>query len=484
MRLLSIVLFVLGMSLYCTTPAAQTTGSYYDEPYRPQFHFTAEKNWLNDPNGLVYYKGEYHLFYQYNPYGRNWGNMHWGHATSEDMLHWKHQPLAIYPLKGTPDHYECPAYSGSAVIDWNNTSGLQKGDEKTIVAIYTARRCGQRIVYSNDKGKTWQAYPNPVIPVMANGTMDERDPKVFWYEPTKKWVMVLYIGPDKNDKERGIAIYNSNNLLQWEQKSFIKGMYECPDLFELPVDGNPAKKKWVLHAADGGYLVGNFDGSTFTPETGKMKMDLGNNFYAAQSYSDIPKADGRRIQVGWMSGGIYPDAPFNQQMAFPCELTLKKFPEGIRICRNPVAEIKNIYGERFTLKNQTIQPGSNILAALQGDALDIHAVIEPGNGEEFGFVVRKGNYETSGTPVRYDVKNRKLIVLGKSVDLEPVDGKVEVRILVDRASIEVFANGGKISLSSCFIPVYTFNDMEFYCKGGEVKVESMDIYKLKSAWQK
>jgi levanase/fructan beta-fructosidase len=213
-------------------------------------------------------------------------------------------------------------------------------------------------------------------------------------------------------------------------------------------------------------------------------MDLGNNFYAAQSYSDIPAADGRRIQIGWMNGGIYPDAPFNQQMAFPCVLTLKRFPEGLRVCRNPVTEIKNIYGEKFVITNKMVQPGSNILSAVKGDALDIHAVIEPGTAGSFGFVIRKGSYETSGTPVRYDARNKKLSVLGKTVDLEPVNGKIELRILADRASLEVFANGGKISLSGCFIPVYTFNDLEFFCEGGNVKVESMEIYKLKSAWQK
>ena len=484
MRHSFLFLFVLAATLSGASCFAQKSASYYNEPYRPQFHFTAEKNWLNDPNGLVYYKGEYHLFYQHNPYGKGWGNMHWGHAVSNDLLHWKHRPLAVYPLEGTPGNYQCPAFSGSAVVDWNNTAGLQKGVENTMVAIYTAMHCGQRLVYSNDAGKTWQTYPNPVIPAMKNGTMDERDPKVFWYEPAKKWVMVLYIGPDKDEKERGIAIYNSSNLLQWEQKSFIKGMYECPDLFELVVDGNPSEKKWVLHGADGGYFIGSFDGSTFTPETEKIKMDLGNNFYAAQSYSDSPEEDGRRIQIGWMNGGIYPDAPFNQQMAFPCVLTLKRFPEGLRVCRNPVKEIKNLYGEKFTIKNKTVQPGSNILSAIKGDALDIQAVIETGTAGSFGFVIRKGGYETSGTPVRYDTKNKKLSVLGKTVDLEPVNGRIELRILADRASLEVFANGGKISLSGCFIPVYTFNDLEFSCEGGHVKVESMEIHKLKSAWQK
>lgn len=477
-NILSAVAFLLVVNA-----TAQTTAKYYDEPYRPQFHFTAEKNWLNDPNGLVYYQGDYHLFYQHNPYGRNWGNMHWGHAVSSDLLRWKHKPLAIFPLEGTPDHYKCPAFSGSAAVDWNNTSGLQKGKEKTLVAIYTAFGCGQRIAYSNDKGETWKQYDDAVIPVMNNGTMDERDPKVFWHEPTKKWVMVLYIGPDKNEKERGIAFYTSDNLLKWEQKSFLKGLYECPDLFELAVEGT-SEKKWVLHAADGGYLVGNFDGTVFTPESEKIKMDLGNNFYAAQSYSDIPKEDGRRIQIGWMNGGNFPDAPFNQQMAFPCVLTLKKFPEGIRVCRNPVAEIKTLYGEKFSPTVKMVSPGTNILSSVTGDVFDIQATILPGTSEEFGFVVRKGNYETSGTRISYDAKNKKLNVLGKSIDLTPTNGKIDLRILVDRASIEVFADGGRISVSSNFIPVYTFNGLEFYSKGGDVNVESMNVHKIKSAWER
>lgn len=472
-------LLVLSLFLGSISFAQQ---QYYNEPYRPQFHFTAEKNWLNDPNGLVYYKGEYHLFYQHNPYGRNWGNMHWGHAVSTDMIRWQHRPLAVFPLDGTPDNYSCPAFSGSAVVDWNNSSKLQKGKEKTLVAIYTAFKCGQRIVYSNDKGRTWKSYPDPVIPLMKEGTMDERDPKVFWHEPTKKWVMALYIGPDKDHKERGIAFYTSGNLLQWEQKSFLKGMYECPDLFELPVEGT-SERKWVLHAADGGYMVGNFDGTKFTPETDIIKMDLGNNFYAAQSYSDIPEKDGRRIQIAWMSGGTYPGSPFNQQMSFPCVLTLKRFNEGIRVCRNPVAEIKNMYGERFSFRNQPVAPGSNILGEIKGDALDIRAVIQTGAAKGFGFVVRKGDYETSGTVIHYDVLNKKLQVLGKSLDLEPVNGKIDMRILLDRSSVEIFANGGKLSFSSCFIPIHTFNDLEFYSNEGNVHIDEIEIHKIRSAWR-
>ncbi|MHC4506545.1 MAG: glycoside hydrolase family 32 protein, partial [Planctomycetota bacterium] len=230
----------------------------YGETYRPQFHFSAKKNWLNDPNGLVYYKGTYHLFFQHNPFGINWGNMHWGHAVSPDMVHWKEVEIALRPDKNGV------CFSGSGVVDHADTSGFQVGTEKPIVLIYSsmARGGSQSLGYSTDGGKTWQKYPgNPVLPNIAKGN---RDPKVIWHEPTRKWIMSLYVS-----RRVGISFYSSPDLKSWTLLSSAGGFFECPDLFELPVDGNPNNTRWVLFGADAKYLIGRFDGKTYRTESGK-----------------------------------------------------------------------------------------------------------------------------------------------------------------------------------------------------------------------
>ena len=313
----------------------------YHEKYRPQFHFTARKNWLNDPNGLVYYQREYHLFFQHNPAGLSWGNMTWGHAVGPDLLHWQQLDNALSPDRlGT-------IFSGSAVVDWDNTAGFQTGAEKVLVCIFTSagKPFTQSIAFSNDRGRTWTKYAhNPVLSHIAG---DNRDPKVFWHEPTRRWIMALYL-----DGEH-YALFASPNLKEWTKLSDVPapGGSECPDLFELPIEGNPRDTRWVFWAGNGNYLLGRFDGKTFIKESGPHPTDWGANFYAAQTYSDIPEADGRRIQIAWMRGGEFPGMPFNQQMSFPCELTLRKFSEGIRLCRNPVREIEKIRAKKHGWNN-------------------------------------------------------------------------------------------------------------------------------------
>ena len=260
----------------------------YQETYRPQFHFSAKENWLNDPNGLVYYKDEYHLFFQHNPTGIDWGNMTWGHAVSTDLLHWKQLPNAIEPDDlGT-------IFSGSAVVDWNNTSGFQTGTEKVLVAFYTSagdyaaekKAFTQSIAYSNDRGRTWTKYEgNPVIGHIEG---HNRDPKVIWHEPTQRWVMALYLDGNK------FALLGSTNLKEWAPLCEIEmpGVTECPDLFELPVDGNPENMKWVFWGGNGNYVIGSFDGTNFTKETEPLQSEWGRNGYAGQTWSDIP--GGRR----------------------------------------------------------------------------------------------------------------------------------------------------------------------------------------------
>ncbi|MHB8974593.1 MAG: glycoside hydrolase family 32 protein [Pirellulaceae bacterium] len=445
----------------------------YHETYRPQFHFSPMKNWTNDPNGLVFYQGEYHLFFQHNPSGINWGNMTWGHAVSKDLVHWQQLEHAICPDKlGT-------IFSGSAVVDANNTAGFQTGDEKVLVCIYTSaggtspesegQPFTQSIAYSNDRGRTWTKYAqNPVLKHIAGSN---RDPKVIWHAPTKQWVMALYL--DGSD----YALFGSPNLTTWTKLSDapLPGCGECPDFFELPVDGDATKSKWLFWGGNGSYRLGTFDGTTFQPETDSLQSRWGANDYAAQTYSDIPQTDGRRIQIAWMAGAQYPSMPFNQQMSFPRELTLRTTPDGVRLFMNPIRELETIRGKKQTWSDVVVTPNDNPLAALQGDLWEIEATVEPGDATEVSFTIR-------GEPLRYDVQAKQLSCLGQSAPLEAVDGQIKLHVLVDRASIEIFANDGRIAMCSCFLPDPLNTSLGLSAKGGTAQVKSLNIWELQSSW--
>ncbi|MEP0844338.1 MAG: glycoside hydrolase family 32 protein [Phycisphaerae bacterium] len=448
-------------------------GTLYRETYRPQFHFTARENWLNDPNGLVYYRGEYHLFFQHNPKGINWGNMTWGHAVSPDLLHWTQLPHALEPDNlGT-------MFSGSAVVDWDNTAGFQKGDEKTLIALYTAaggtsaesagRPFTQCLAYSNDRGRTWTKYDRN--PVLKHIVKENRDPKVVWHAPSRRWIMTLFLD------EHRFAFLSSPDLKNWTRLHDIDvpECGECPDFFELPVDGDAKRTKWVWTAANGRYLVGTFDGRKFTPEGGPLRVDYGMNFYAVQTYSDIPPSDGRRIQIAWMRDGKYPGMPFNQQMSFPCELQLRTFPEGIRMIRRPVREIAALRVREHKWENEPADAARNLLAGVQGDLFEIQAEIELLGADEVGLRIR-------GEPIRYSSRSRKLSCLGADAPLEPLDGRIRLHVLVDRTSLEVFGNDGRVSLTSCFLPRPDDRALQTLAAGGPARWLSLRVYELRSTW--
>ncbi len=449
----------------------------YAERYRPQFHFTPRINWTNDPNGLVFYKGEYHLFFQHNPTGINWGNMTWGHAVSLDLLHWQQLDHAIHPDKlGT-------IYSGSAVVDWDNTAGFQTGPEKTgtektIVCIYTSagKPFTQSIAYSNDRGRTWKKYEgNPVLKHIAG---ENRDPKVFWHVPSKRWIMALYL--DGND----YALFSSPDLKTWTKLCDVRvpGSSECPDFFALPVDGDAANVKWVFWTANNRYRLGDFDGKNFRAETEPLATHFGANRYAAQTYSDIPPdrsgaADGRRIQIAWMAGGKYPDMPFNQQMSIPAELTLRTFPEGVRLCTLPVREVEQLrQGVKLSFAGE-LKPGENPLKNLRGELWDVALKVEPRAAEAITLNVR-------GTPIQFDVKTRKLSCLGSTATIELIDGCLALRVLVDRASIEIFTADGRANMAFCFLPPQDNQTLALSCGGGTAKIKRLDVWPMASTWPK
>ncbi|HET6249937.1 MAG TPA: glycoside hydrolase family 32 protein [Tepidisphaeraceae bacterium] len=432
----------------------------YREKLRPQFHFSPRIGWTNDPNGLVFYKGEYHLFFQHNPYGHDWGNMHWGHAVSHDLVHWEELPVALYPKK-----FGDWVFSGSAVVDKDNTAGFKTGADDPLVAAFTSTGRGECIAYSNDRGRTWSEFAgNPVV--KHNG----RDPRVLWHEPTKKWVMVVY----DEGAGRAIAFYTSPDLKAWTFASKIEGFYECPDLFELPVDGNQQNKRWVLTAASSEYMIGQFDGTKFTPETGKLPGQRGNALYAAQTFSDIPSKDGRRIQIGW--GRVdAPGMPFNQMMCFPCTLTLRTTPDGIRMCWNPVKEIEGLRGDISFCHRQTIGEGKPSHPVLPAGLADVSMSFDPGTATEVGL-------HLPNLDIRYDVKAQVLSCGGNKASLPPLDGQIRLRILCDRTSVEIFANDGLVYMPMTANLADEKTGVQAYARGGNATLISFSTNRLTSIW--
>ena len=445
--------------------AAEIAGqdSLYRERYRPQVHYTQKRGWNNDPNGLIYYEGEYHLFYQHNPYEREWENMTWGHAVSRDLVHWQELTPALHPDQlGT-------MFSGSAVIDYENTSGFGTKGNPAMVALYTAdgKRQTQCVAYSLDKGRTWTKYEgNPVIDSGEKWeTRDTRDPKVFWYAPKGHWVMVL------NERD-GHSIYNSNDLKTWQFKSHTTGFWECPELFELAVDGNPENKKWVMYGASGTYMIGVFDGERFTPEAGKFCYVRGN-IYAAQCYNNIPAEDGRTIQVGW--GQInHPHLPVNGMMTFPTELTLRTTRNGLRLYSYPVRELSKLQHLQGSWTNLKADEATAKLRQFSNErALWVKATIRLSHSTSAGLGLDGQNI------VDYDL-NRNTIN-GNFYSPEDI-GSMELSfdILLDSTSAEVYIDGGAFSY---VMERRAHNDSGFNFWGTNIMVKNLEVYTLESIWE-
>ena len=435
------------------------------ESFRPLYHFTPQYGWMNDPNGMVYKDGVYHLFYQYNPYGSMWGNMHWGHAVSRDLVHWEELPDALHPDElGT-------IFSGSAVIDYDNTAGFNKKNEPALVAAYTVdnpEKQRQCIAYSLDKGRTFTKYEgNPVIDSKAKwNSKDTRDPKVFWYAPGKHWVMVL------NERD-GHSIYNSADLKNWEYKSHVTGFWECPELFELPVDGDKNHTKWVMYGASGTYMLGSFDGQTFTPEAGKYYYYTGS-MYAAQTYSNIPASDGRRIQIGW--GRISHDGmPFNGMMLLPNELTLRTTSKGVRLFSVPVRETEQLFQPVGNWTSLSSDAANQRLQAFSGkDCLRIRTTIKLSHATSAGLNLYGQSL------VDYDMNSNLINGVFYSPD-DRTSMELTADIYIDRTSIEVFIDGGAYSYSMKRSP-REGNREGLHFWGNNIEVKNLEVFSVKSIW--
>jgi fructan beta-fructosidase len=430
--------------------------SLYDEPLRPQFHFSQRLGWNNDPNGMVYHDGEWHLYFQHNPYGWRWGNMHWGHAVSKDLVHWEQLPIAIYNERRGDW-----AFSGGAVVDEKNTAGWQTGNEKVIVASWTSTGRGECIAYSNDRGRTFTEYEgNPVV------RHEGRDPKIIWYEPGEHWVMAVY---SEHEKSRTITFHTSKDLKEWKLASRIAGYFECPEILHLPVDGDPRNTRWVIFAADAAYAIGEFDGKVFKPlHEGKHRLHHGK-YYASQIFSNAP--GGRHIQIGWAQIDM-PGMPFNQTFTFPHELSLRSTSDGVRLFAEPVAEIETLYRRTRSIEDKALGERP-VEVAVEGELFDARAIFEVGDAKVVGL-------DVGGNRIAHDVAARKL----QGADLSPVGGRVEIRVLVDRPMIEVIGNRGRVYITSPREKRGPVDAIRAFSEGGAAKLVSLRVNELRSIWRR
>jgi len=434
----------------------------YHEALRPQFHFTArqftmdrleprehQEGWINDLNGLIYYDGEWHLFAQ------RWATC-WLHAVSRDLIHWTELEPAFWE-----EGLEVGVQSGTCVVDYDNTSGLGKDPKHPPMVAFWSRfdNRSQCICYSLDHGRSWTHYPGN--PIFERG---ERDPKVFWYAPGKHWVMMMY-GDGK------YHVLTSPDLLHWKDENHaIANSFECPDFFEMPLDGDPGRKKWVLIQGNGNYSVGTFDGHEFKEETARFACDLGPHFYATQSWHNTDTGDGRRIQVAWMRGAFFPGMPFNQEISFPCELTLHSTPDGPRIHRQPIRELSSLEGAPHVWKDLSLTAGQAVPLVGHGDLYRLKAEVEIPEGSNLVISLR-------GEAVTLSAKG---LASGEASG-STRDRVRTVEILLDRGSIETFVNEGELSSTRYVLP--HGEGLFLKADGGPVTVHSLTLTPLKSVWK-
>lgn len=501
--------------------------SYYTEQHRPQFHFSPENNWMNDPNGMVYYEGEYHLFYQYYPDSTVWGPMHWGHAISPDLVHWEHLPIALYP-----DSLGF-IFSGSAVIDWKNTSGFGSTEQPPMIAIFTyhdpvAAKAQQNnvesqgIAYSTDKGRTWTKYDgNPVVP-NTDLIRDFRDPKVIWDEDSDQWVMV-FAAQDHS------MFWGSKDLKNWQHLSDFgtewgshAGVWECPDFFPIKVAGS-GEKKWVLlqsinpGSVNGGsgtqYFVGDFDGKEFVldkrfvpfvQDEKAIWLDYGRDNYAGVTWSDIPKDDGRRIFLGWMSNWNYaqivPTTNWRSAMTVARELILQEEKEGYRLASQAVPELEQLRGLEFHLNNTIIEGQLDFkdqlgfspqlsevvlefdIAGSTANDFGIRLSNALGENYDFGYTISQNGFYSDRTKAGKRDFSEKFAPEVYRLPRTSIDQTIRLHIFFDTSSIEVFADGGKTTLTDIFFPNQAFDQLSIFSNKGSVRLKSADFYQLKSIW--
>lgn len=487
----------------------QTNTPLYKEKYRPQFHFSPAKNWTNDPNGLVYFNGEYHLFYQYNPFGNGWGHMSWGHAVSKDLVSWKELPVAI------PEEGNTMIFSGSCVVDKYNTAGFAaKPGQVAMVAVYTGHNNldsikkdstlqNQQIAYSLDNGRTWTKYKdNPVLDLKRK---DFRDPKVFWYEPGKKWIMTVVF-----PEEHIVQLYTSKNLKQWSFLSDfgpagdINGIWECSDLLKVPVKGKPGRYKWVLLnsvSTTMQYFIGEFDGKIFRSENANGKIlrpDYGADFYAGITYNNLP-AGALPVLIGWANNWSYagnlPVFPWKGIMSMPRTLQIQEINGVQMLVQNPVPAIKKLRRAQTQLSN--IQFTGTKKLDAESQQVEIEMTMDPGREDSCGIRLAAGNGKYLS--IGYAEYTQELYVdrsnsgdtgfhpafknwLQSKVGIMENNNKIKLHIFLDKSIAEIFADYGQVVLTEQLFPDEKNKGIILFSKNGKTVFDSIKLWPLKSAW--
>jgi fructan beta-fructosidase len=479
---------------------------------KPLFHYGPKKNWINDPNCLVFNNGTYHLFYQYNPFADVWGHMTWGHATSTDLMHWTEQPVAI-PEFTEHDSVATSIFSGTAFIDSFNTSGLgNDANSSPMIAIYTGNvTVGvkqiaqyQNLAYSNDNGQTFTQYKgNPVLDIHSK---EFRDPKVFWYAPAKQWIMIV----SKPDEYK-VHFYGSTNLREWKKVGEFGGnignrakVWECPDMFELPVE-NSTEKKWVITVSAGHpqegflsmqYFVGNFDGKKFTadPLPYPLYMDFGKDIYAGITYNDLPASQNRTVMIGWINcweyANVIPSTGYRGRMSVPRKLSLIKNSSGFyQLMQQPVKEFDALKKEVFSANDQQVDSVLNL--SFHGNTYEIDVTIESSASTAEGIKILKSKSEE--TVLKYNNSN-KILSLDRrksgnvnfspkfssveTVAAAPQNGIVNLRILVDKKIVTVFVNKGQSVITDQVFPLENEGGIQLFSEGGKSVFKSVKIYTI------
>jgi fructan beta-fructosidase len=451
----------------------------YEEKYRPQFHFSPIQGWSNDVNGTVYYDGEYHLFFQYDPsrIGQIGRNMHWGHAVSKDLFHWKELPIAL----GT-DPQRGQIYSGSAIVDFNNSAGLQQGDEKTMIAFYTRRSpyyllvhdygidsSSQCMAYSLDRGRTWTHVEEPLIPCI---TTKNRDPKVFWHQESQKWIMVFF-------KTTGYVFYGSVDLFNWEELNSVDGYHECPDIFQLDIEGDPKRKRWVLVNGGGDYSLGEFDGKGFDLAY-RGRTDFGP-ISATQTFGQAPGGTAWRSQLAWMHVSP-PEMPFRQMISLPMDLTLRQTDKGLRIFSNPAKSIKKLHGRTVTIKEKHLSASLVSNQTVPFELFDATFTLQIEPGEPAAFEIR-------GIPLTYDpssglisiengkserTKKQKPMVMAK-------EGHLKIRAILDKCTLDLILNDGEVHLVGEAYPDRSKPALQITAESEHIQIRKASFTEMKSA---
>lgn len=509
--IISLLLFTIAFAGLYGNDAAS---SGFDQRYRPQYHFSPKQNWTNDPNGLVFFEGEYHLFFQYNPFGDEWGHMSWGHAVSRDLLHWQELPVAL------PEQNGIMIFTGSTVIDQHNSSGLCTGGNPCLVAVYTGhtppngRRHTlqtQNLAYSNDRGRTWTKYA--ANPVLNLGLADFRDPKVFWSDESGRWVMLVSL-PDDHE----VLIYGSRDLRHWERLSEFGpagatgGQWECPELFKLSVDGDSTKTRWVLKVGlnpgglQGGsgeqYFVGRFNGTRFVndnPASITLWTDYGKDCYCALTFNGLPP-DRAPVMMGWMNNWQYavavPTSPWRGQMTIPRKLGLRTTGNGIRLVQQPVEALQEVREPKLHITGERPEVVNRSLSSTHldlGETFELQSTIALGATHEVGWRILAA--DGSSTIVGYDRRAQELFVdrthsgvVGFSKDfpartaapLSLADQPLWLDVLIDRCSIEVFADKGRIAITDLVFPVPDSHGIQMYASGGQAGDVSVALSHIRS----